>query len=27
MTATPKQLGYHMPAEWEAHAAVWLAWP
>lgn len=24
---TPKQLGYHMPAEWERHAATWLAWP
>ena len=20
-------MGYHMPAEWEPHAAVWLAWP
>ncbi|MFL5443853.1 MAG: agmatine deiminase family protein, partial [Myxococcales bacterium] len=19
--------GYRMPAEWEAHAATWLAWP
>ena len=23
----PKALGFHMPAEWEPHAAVWLAWP
>lgn len=21
------RLGYRMPAEWEAHAATWLAWP
>ena len=27
MTETPKQLGFHMPAEWEEHSAVWLAWP
>ena len=31
-TATPTEivpsaLGYRMPAEWEAHAATWLAWP
>jgi len=25
--ATPAQLGYRMPAEWEPHAATWLAWP
>lgn len=25
--ATPKSLGYAMPAEWERHAATWLAWP
>jgi agmatine deiminase len=25
--ATPSALGYRMPAEWEAHAATWLAWP
>ena len=25
--ATPSSLGYRMPAEWEAHAATWLAWP
>jgi agmatine deiminase len=23
----PVQLGYRMPAEWEPHAATWLAWP
>jgi len=23
----PAKLGYRMPAEWEAHAATWLAWP
>ena len=23
----PKELGYYMPAEWEKHSAVWLAWP
>ena len=23
----PAELGYHMPAEWEPHAATWLAWP
>ena len=23
----PRQLGYRMPAEWEPHAATWLAWP
>ena len=26
-TATPASLGYHMPAEWEPHAATWLSWP
>jgi len=25
--ATPAHLGYRMPAEWEPHAATWLAWP
>ncbi len=25
--STPRQLGYHMPAEWEAHRATWLSWP
>jgi agmatine deiminase len=24
---TPLRLGYRMPAEWESHAATWLAWP
>jgi agmatine deiminase len=24
---TLASLGYHMPAEWEPHAATWLAWP
>lgn len=24
---TPRSLGYHMPAEWEKHAATWIAWP
>ncbi len=24
---TPAQLGFRMPAEWEPHAATWLAWP
>ena len=23
----PRKLGYRMPAEWEPHAATWLAWP
>jgi agmatine deiminase len=26
-TPTPFELGYRMPAEWELHAATWLAWP
>ena len=26
-TGTPAALGYRMPAEWELHAATWLAWP
>ncbi len=25
--ATPKQLGYRMPAEWEPHAGTWFSWP
>jgi agmatine deiminase len=25
--STPRDLGYRMPAEWEPHAATWLAWP
>ncbi|HEX3727082.1 MAG TPA: agmatine deiminase family protein [Pirellulales bacterium] len=24
---TPRSLGYRWPAEWEPHAATWLAWP
>ena len=24
---SPAALGYRMPAEWEQHAATWLAWP
>jgi agmatine deiminase len=24
---TPRTLGFRMPAEWEPHAATWLAWP
>src|SRR5262249_54055981 len=24
---TPAALGYRWPAEWEPHAATWLAWP
>ena len=27
MIGTPKELGYSMPAEWEKHSAIWLAWP
>ena len=23
----PAALGYRMPAEWEPHAATWIAWP
>jgi agmatine deiminase len=23
----PRELGYHMPAEWEPHEATWLSWP
>jgi agmatine deiminase len=25
--ATPRALGFRMPAEWEPHAATWLSWP
>ncbi len=25
--AVPAALGYRMPAEWEPHAATWIAWP
>ncbi|MEO1990314.1 MAG: agmatine deiminase family protein, partial [Pirellulales bacterium] len=24
---SPAELGYRLPAEWEPHAATWLAWP
>jgi agmatine deiminase len=24
---TPKELGYHFPAEWEPHASTWLSYP
>jgi agmatine deiminase len=27
ITPTPAELGFSMPAEWEPHAATWLAWP
>lgn len=27
MSATPKELGFKMPAEWEKHSAIWLSWP
>ncbi len=27
MNQTPAQLGFHMPAEWEPHQAIWLSWP
>ena len=27
MTDTPARQGYRMPAEWEPHAATWIAWP
>lgn len=27
MLDTPARLGYRMPAEWEPHAATWIAWP
>lgn len=26
-TNTPARMGWRMPAEWEPHRAVWLAWP
>ena len=26
-SSAPAALGYRMPAEWEPHAATWLAWP
>jgi agmatine deiminase len=27
MQATPRALGFRMPAEWEPHEATWIAWP
>ncbi len=27
MNQIPSNLGFRMPAEWESHSAVWLAWP
>jgi agmatine deiminase len=27
ISKTPSELGYRMPAEWEKHDAIWLAWP
>ena len=27
MNDTPAALGYRLPAEWEPHAATWVAWP
>jgi agmatine deiminase len=27
VAASPARLGYRHPAEWEPHAATWLAWP
>ncbi len=27
MGATPAELGFSMPAEWERHEATWLGWP
>ncbi|MCG8584527.1 MAG: agmatine deiminase family protein, partial [Pirellulales bacterium] len=26
-SSTPAKLGYRWPAEWEPHAATWVAWP
>jgi len=25
--ATPRELGFRVPAEWEPHAATWMSWP
>ncbi|EFJ20532.1 hypothetical protein SELMODRAFT_108641 [Selaginella moellendorffii] len=25
--ATPRDLGYYMPAEWERHSGCWMGWP
>ncbi|HUU75514.1 MAG TPA: agmatine deiminase family protein [Methanoregulaceae archaeon] len=27
LVQTPLSQGYHMPAEWENHEGIWLAWP
>jgi agmatine deiminase len=27
MVKTPKELGYHFPAEWEKHSSTWLSYP
>jgi len=27
MQDTPREHGYRMPAEWDTHAATWIAWP
>lgn len=27
MSATPKEAGFHMPAEWKPHSGIWLSWP
>lgn len=27
ITASPAELGYSMPAEWDKHEATWLGWP
>jgi agmatine deiminase len=27
MEGTPREHGYRMPAEWQKHAATWIAWP
>jgi agmatine deiminase len=27
VAATPKSLGYRLPAEWEPHEATWIGWP
>ena len=27
MSSTPKQLGFHFPAEFEKHDSTWLSWP
>jgi len=27
VAATPRELGYRLPAEWERHDATWVAWP